>query len=97
MMAEYLASLLKLFLIRFQIEKAMVPFLATDLYRIMRQIHGIFMKRDVKEGNTTYLLSQVDVSMKENDLSIDNLYLGSAVTSELAKLGVPAETNKIAI
>lgn len=97
MMAEYLASLLKLFLIRFQIEKAMVPFLATDLYRIMRQIHGIFMKRDVKEGNTTYLLSQVDVSMKENDLSMDNLYLGSAVTSELAKLGVPAETNKIAI
>lgn len=97
MMAEYLASLLKLFLVRFQIEKAMVPFLATDLYRIMRQIHGIFMKRDVKEGNTTYLLSQVDVSMKENDLSIDNLYLGSAVTSELAKLGVPAETNKIAI
>lgn len=56
------------------------------------------MKRVVvKEGNTTYLLSQVDVSMKENDLSIDNLYLGSAVTSELAKLGVPAETNKIAI
>ena len=97
MMEEYLASLLKLFLIRFQIEKAMVPFLATDLYRIMRQIHGIFMKRDVKEGNTTYLLSQVDVSMKENDLSMDNLYLGSAVTSELAKLGVPAETNKIAI
>lgn len=98
MMTAYLASLLKLFLIRFQIEKAMVPFLATDLYRIMRQIHGIFMKRDVvKQGNTTYLLSQVDVSMKENDLSIDNLYLGSAVTSELAKLGVPAETNKIAI
>lgn len=56
------------------------------------------MKRDVvKEGNTTYLLSHVDVSMKENDLSVDNLYLGSAVTSELAKLGVPAETNKIAI
>ena len=48
----------------------------------MRQIYGLFMKRDVvSEANTTNLLCQVDVSID----------LGRTVTSKLAKLGLPAE------
>ena len=73
----------------------MVPFLATDLDRMMRQIHGLFMKRDVNEANTPYLLSQVDVSKKENDFPIDSLDLGRAATSELARLGVLAVAKKL--
>ena len=73
---KHFASLLKPFLIHFQKESSMVPFLATDFDRMMRQIHGLFMKRDVvNEANTSYLLSQVDVSKKENDFPLDSLDL----------------------
>ena len=60
----------------------------------MRQIYGLFLKNNVvNEANASYLLSQVDVSKKENHL-INSLDLGSVLTSELAKLGMPSEAKK---
>ena len=65
---------------------------------MIRQIYGLFLKRDVvNKANTPYLLSQVDVSKKEHHLPIDVIELGNAVTSELVKLGLPVEAKKIAI
>ena len=61
---------------------------------MMRQIYGLFLKNNVvNEANASYLLSQVDVSKKENHL-INSLDLGSVLTSELAKLGMPSEAKK---
>ena len=65
---------------------------------MIRQIYGLFLKRDVvNKANTPYLLSQVDVLKKEHHLPIDVIELGNAVTSELVKLGPPVEAKKIAI
>ena len=92
---KYLTSLLRPFLVRFQTENPMLPFLAIDLDRMIRQVYGLFMKRDVaNEAQTSYLLSKVDVSKKENYLPVENLDLGSAVTAEFTKIEVFSEVKK---
>ena len=66
---------------------------------MMRQIYGLFMKRDYVNELIHRIdwANKVHVSEKENHLPIDSLHLGIVVVSELAKLGVAAETNKLAI
>ena len=92
---KYLTSLLRPFLVRFQTESPVLPFLAIDLDRMIRQVYGLFMKRDVvNETQTPYLLSKVDVSKKENHLPVENLDLGSVVTAELTKIEVSSEVKK---
>ena len=54
------------------------------------------MKRDYVNDRIDWA-NKVHVSEKENHLPIDSLHLGIVVVSELAKLGVAAETNKLAI
>ena len=66
---------------------------------MMRQIYGLFMKRDYVNELIHRIdwANKVHVSEEENHLPIDSLHLGIVVVSELAKLGVAAETNKLAI
>ena len=92
---KYLASILSHFLVCFQTEKPMLPFLATELDRMLRQVYRLFIKRDVvNEAQTPYSLSKIDVAEKENHLPVENLELGSAVTAELGKVGVSSEVKK---
>ena len=70
----------------------MVAFLVTGLDITLRQLISlIFRRKVVTEAYTLYLLMKVDLEKKENRVHLNNVELGSAVTSVLAKLSVKDE------
>ena len=80
------------FLVRFKTSKQMVAFLITGLDITLRQLNSlIFRRKVVTEAYTLYLLMKVDLEKKENLVHLNNVELGSAVTSVLAKLSVKDE------
>ena len=86
---KYIASILRPFLLRFQISKSMIPFLAVKLDVMLRPLTSLVVKHEaVSNGNTPYLLLKLDLGKKENLCNIDHVELGAAVTSALTNLKV---------
>ena len=70
----------------------MIPFLALELYVTLRQLTSLDVKNKVvSDSNVPYLLLKLDLRKKENLCNIDNVELGSAVTSALTNLKVKEE------
>ena len=70
----------------------MIPFLAVELDVTLRQLTSLVVKNEVdSDANTPYLLLKLDLGKKENLCNIDNVELGSAVTSALTNLKVREE------
>ena len=70
----------------------MIPFLAVELDIKFRQLTSLVVKNEVvSDANTPYLLLKLDLGKKENLCNIDNVELGSAVTSALTNLKVKEE------
>ena len=70
----------------------MIPFLAVELDVTLRQLTSLVVKNEVvSDANTPYLLLKLDLGKKENLCNIDNVELGSAVTSALTNLKVKEE------
>ena len=89
---KYIASILRPFLLRFQTSKPMVPFLADELDVTLRQLTSLVVKNEVvSDANNPYLLLKLDSGKKENLCNIDNVELGSAITSALTNLKVKQE------
>ena len=86
---KYIASILRPFLLRFQISKSMIPFLAVELDVTLRPLTSLVVKHEaVSNANTPYLLLKLDLGKKENLCNIDHVELGAAVTSALTNLKV---------
>ena len=70
----------------------MIPFLAVELDVMLKQLTSLVVKnRVVSNANTPCLLLKLDLRKKENLCNIDNVELGSAVTSALTNLKVREE------
>ena len=70
----------------------MIPFLAVELDIKFRQLTSLVVKNEVvSDANTPYLLLKLDLGKKENLCNIDNVELGSPVTSALTNLKVKEE------
>ena len=86
---RYIASILKALLVRFQTDRPMVPFLSKELDAIIRRLLSLFIKKKViTEGGTPHAIMKIDIQKKENRLLLNQLELGSATKSELAKTNV---------
>ena len=91
---KYITSILRSFLLRFQTSKPMIPFLAVELDVTLRQLTSLVVKNEVvSDASTPYLLLKFDFGKKKNLCNIDNVELGSAVTSTLTNLKVKEEVN----
>ena len=88
---KYIASILRSFLLRFQTSKPMIPFLAVELDVTRRQLSLVVKNEVVSDANTPCLLLKLDLEKKGNLWNIDNVELGSAVTSALTNLKVKEE------
>ena len=62
---KYVASVLKYFLVDFQTNKPMLPFLATAVEKLYRKCLTLFMKRDVVDGCPTSSLLNLDLEKEE--------------------------------
>ena len=72
----------------------MIPFLAVELDVTLRQLTSLVVKNEVvSDASTPYLLLKFDFGKKKNFCNIDNVELGSAVTSTLTNLKVKEEVN----
>ena len=86
---KYFASILKGFLVQFQSDRPMVPFLAKELDSILRKSMCLFVERKVlTEASTPLALTKVDLDKKKNHLPLSKIQLGTAVTFELAGCNV---------
>ena len=64
----------------------MIPFLSVELDVTLRQLTSSVVKNEVvSDANTPDLLLKLDLEKKESLCNIDNVELGSAVTSALRK------------
>ena len=88
---KYIASILRSFLLRFQTSKPMIPFLAVELDVTRIQLSLVVKNEVVSDANTPCLLLKLDLEKKGNLWNIDNVELGSAVTSALTNLKVKEE------
>ena len=70
----------------------MILFLADELDVTLRQLTSLVVKNEVvSDANSPYLLLKLDLGKKENLCNIDNVELGSAITSALTNLKVKQE------
>ena len=73
----------------------MIPFLAVELDLTRRQLTSLVVKSEVvSDANTPYLLLKLNLEKKGNLCNIDNIELGSAVTSALTNLKVKEEVKQ---
>lgn len=74
------------FLTRFQTDKPMVPFLSTDLFKLLKSLMSRFIKLDLmKEAKTPQKLLDVEVSQSFNHIDSSQVDLGF-VTRRIVRL-----------
>ena len=74
------------FLTRYETDKPMLPFLAEDLFNLIRSLLLRFMKSQVLEGLTKQQLVRVDPTNEQDHLSYEKIDVGFAAEKELRAL-----------
>jgi hypothetical protein len=75
---------LKNYLVPFQTDSPMLPFLNDTLEGMLRKLLSVFIRKEVLDSaSTSYKLIKLDVEKKENHLPADTIKLGTAVKSLL--------------
>jgi len=65
----------------------MMPFLIPSLDELMRQLMGIFIRKEViTNAKHSHQLAKIDVSKKENQLPTDSIKLPTATSCKLRSL-----------
>ena len=71
-----LANMLEVFLKDFQTDNPMLPFLSDVLENLLRRLLRMFIKSKIVEDVVTgYDLTKIDVQEKENQISLEKVYL----------------------
>ena len=84
---EDIAKTLDSFLVLYQTNKPMVPFLAESLETLLRSLCAKFIRKDVLESaKTASLLIKLDVADKANQKDINSVDLGFGIKYELKRL-----------
>ena len=81
------------FLVTFQADNPMVPFLTKSLDNVLRTLCGRFLRKDVLEGaSSVYKLLKVD--FKTNRVSLDSVDLGFAIKHDVKILKKSGKLNE---
>ena len=81
------ALILNRFLVTFQTDNPMVPFLSMEIAGILRSLMRLFIPKCImKKVKTTYDIQQMDVEKRENVVSVHEVKLTTAAAAELAKV-----------
>lgn len=84
---EEIATSLNGFLVTFQTDNPMVPFLTESLDNVLRNLCIRFLRKDVlEEANSVYKLLKVDFANKVNQVSLDSVDLGFAIKHDIKVL-----------
>ena len=83
---KYVAGMFQEYLVVFQSDSPLVPFLSDAIERIYRKIAKMFIKKEVLENADTPLkLIKLEVSKKENQCAVELVNLGTATKDVLRK------------
>ena len=84
---RYIAKILHEFLVDFQIDKPMVPFLANALETQMRRLARIILKREVlTNAKTPKMLLAIDVRKTKNQLGSEEILVPTRVKQMLSEM-----------
>ena len=79
---QSVALQLEPFLIKYQSNKPLLPFMSTDVYTLLRNLMVRFVKADVMAGVTNAnKLMEVEFMKKENQITLHNIDVGFAATA----------------
>jgi len=86
------------FLVEYQTDKPMIPFLAQDLAELVRNCMDRFVKTSVmEEANTIQKLSHVDVSKKDILKNYKNVDIGFVAQSELKSIVIGKKASELEV
>ena len=92
---RFIANLLNAFLVKFQSDTPLVPFVSKSLAAVVRELLRIFIKGDVLQKATTpYKLIKIDVTQKENLVPSSQIRLDTATKAALNK-ATTTDTKKL--
>ena len=92
---EEIAMSLNDFLVTFQTDNPMVPFLTESLDHVLRTLCGRFLRKDVlEETSSVYKMLKVDFSDKTNQVSLDSVDLGFAIKHDVKVLKKSGKLNE---
>jgi len=84
---SYVASLLEPYLLAYQTDKPMIPFMCCDIEKLLRNILKLFVKQEVINAcSSPTELKEIDISKKENLLKRKNIKLGFSAETRLSAL-----------
>ena len=84
---RFLAKKLKPFLLQFQSDKPMVPFLSDSLEELLRSLMKVIVKQEVlEEASTALSLTKIDVAKSSNQLGVEQVKLGTALKQSLSSM-----------
>ena len=84
---RFLAKKLKPFLLQFQSDKSMVPFLSDSLEEFLRSLMKAIVKQEVlEEASTALSLTKIDVAKSSNHLEVEQVKLGTALKQSLSSM-----------
>ena len=92
---EEIAMSLNDFLVTFQTDNPMVPFLTESLDNVLRTLCGCFLRKYVlEETRSVYKLLKVDFIDKTNQMSLDSVDLGFAIKHDVKVLKKSGKLNE---
>ena len=92
-----LAKVVTPFLTVYQTDRPMIPFLASDLHTVVKQLLARFMKDDFVESITLSKMTEIDVSDAKLCKSSSKIQLGFTAISLLKQLLMSKKSNVLLV
>ena len=84
---SFFADSFKPFLTAYQTDSPMVPFLYTDIFRLLKNVYSVIVKPDViAKCGTAAQLKEIDFNKNENMLSTKHINVGFVASKLIEKL-----------
>ena len=82
---RFLTKRLKPFLLQFQYDKPMVPFLSDSLEEPLRSLMKVILREEVlEEASTALSVTKIDIAKSSNQLEAEQVKLGTALKQSLS-------------
>ena len=81
---RFLTKKLKPFLLQFQSDKPMVPFLSDSLEELLRSLMKVIVKEVLEEASTALSVTKIDITKFSNQLEAEQVKLGTALKQSLS-------------
>ena len=81
---RFLTKKLKPFLLQFQSDKPMVPFLSDSLEELLRSLMKVIVKEVLEEASTAPSVTKIDITKFSNQLEAEQVKLGTSLKQSLS-------------